>query len=49
MAIAQKNNLKFMKNFKEKPFHKIYQDPIKNLSFSRIENKVVQISWNTAV
>lgn len=38
-----------VKNFKEKPFHQIYQDPIKNLSFNRIENKVVQISWNTAV
>ena len=38
-----------VKNFKEKPFHQIFQDPIKNLSFNRIENKVVQISWNTAV
>lgn len=38
-----------VKNFKENPFHQIYQDPIKNLSFNRIENKVVQVSWNTAV
>ena len=38
-----------VKNFKEKPLHQIYRDPIKNLSFNRIENKVVQISWNTAV
>lgn len=38
-----------VKNFKEKPFHQIYRDPIENLSFNRIENKVVQITWSTAV
>lgn len=38
-----------VKNFKEKPFHQIYRNPIDNLNFNRIENKVVQISWNTAV
>ena len=38
-----------VKNFKEKPFHQIYQNPIKNLDFNRIENKITQISWNTAV
>jgi hypothetical protein len=38
-----------VKNFKEKPFHQIYQNPIKNLNFNRSENKITQISWNTAV
>lgn len=38
-----------VKNFKEKPFHQIYQDPIKYLNFKRTENKVVQINWNTTV
>ena len=38
-----------VKNFKEKPFHQIYQDPIENLSFNKIRNKVVQISWSTVV
>lgn len=38
-----------VKNFKEKPFHNIYQDPINILNFQRIESKVVQVNWNTAV
>lgn len=38
-----------VKNFKEKPFHDIYQDPISIMKFKRIENTVTQISWNTPV
>jgi hypothetical protein len=38
-----------VKNFKEKPFHQIYQDPTENLSFNKIRNKIVQISWSTVV
>lgn len=38
-----------VKNFKEKPFHEIFQNPIKNMVFSRNVNTVVQISWNTFV
>ena len=38
-----------VKNFKEKPFHKLYRNPIEKMSFKRIENRIVQISWNTAV
>jgi hypothetical protein len=38
-----------VKNFKEKPFHNIFQNPIKNMVFNRNVNKVVQISWNTFV
>lgn len=38
-----------VKNFKEKPFHNIYQDPIKNLNFKRVENTVTQVNWNTSV
>ncbi len=38
-----------VKNFKEKPFHNIYQDPIKNLSFKRVESTITQINWNTSV
>lgn len=38
-----------VKNLKEKPFHDIYRDPIKNMSFKRVENTITQISWNTSL
>ena len=38
-----------VKNFKEKPFHDIYRDPIENMTFKRIENTITQINWNTFV
>lgn len=38
-----------VKNFKERPFHQIYQNPIENLNFNRVESRVVQISWNVSV
>lgn len=38
-----------VKNFKEKPFHAMYQDPLKNMRFKRVENTITQISWNTSV
>jgi hypothetical protein len=38
-----------VKNFKEKPFHDIYQDPIESLSFKRVENTITQINWNTNI
>ena len=38
-----------VKNFKERPFHQIYRDPVDSLTFSRIESRAVQITWSTAV
>ena len=38
-----------VKNFKEKPIHDIYQDPLSIMNFKRIENTITQISWNTSV
>lgn len=38
-----------VKNFREKPLHNIYQDPLSVMNFKRIENTVTQISWNTPV
>lgn len=38
-----------VKNFKEKPVHDVYQDPLEKLSFRRIENMITQINWNTSV
>lgn len=39
-----------VKNFKENPFHELYQDPLNGkLAFSRVEQKAVQISWTTRV
>lgn len=38
-----------VKNFKEKPFYDIFQDPIKKLAFSKKSSKVVQICWNASV
>jgi hypothetical protein len=39
-----------VKNFKEKPFHELYQDPLNGkLVFSKVEQRVVQISWTTRV
>jgi hypothetical protein len=37
-----------VKNFRETPFHELYQDPLNGkLVFSRVEQEVVQISWTT--
>ena len=39
-----------VKNFKESPFHELYQDPLNGkLVFSRVEQKAVQITWKTNV
>lgn len=38
-----------VKNFKEKPFHNVYQDPIENMNFKRTENIITQINWNISV
>lgn len=38
-----------VKNFREKPLHNIYQNPLSIMNFKRIENTVTQISWNTPV
>lgn len=38
-----------VKNFKEKPFHDIYQNPIENLNFKQTKNRIIQINWNTKV
>ncbi|MGH9407689.1 MAG: protein NO VEIN domain-containing protein [Terriglobia bacterium] len=37
-----------VKNFKEKPFHEFYQEPLNGkLVFNRVEQRTVQISWTT--
>ncbi len=37
-----------VKNFRESPFHELYQDPLDGkLVFDRVEQKAVQISWTT--
>jgi len=39
-----------VKNFKEDPFHELYQDPLNGkLVFSRVEQRAIQISWTTRV
>lgn len=38
-----------VKNFKENPFHNVYQDPIEKLNFKWVENMIKQINWNTSV
>ena len=47
--LAERYFLFVVKNFKEKPFHQIYRNPIKNLDFSKIEQKIIQTSWNVSV
>jgi hypothetical protein len=35
-----------VKNFKEVPFHELYQDPLNgNLVFARTEQRILQVSW----
>ena len=50
-SILKKKFILFVvKNFRENPFHELYQDPLNGkLVFSRIEQKLVQISWTTRV
>jgi hypothetical protein len=39
-----------VKNFRENPFHELYQDPLNGkLVFSRVEQKLIQISWAATV
>ncbi len=38
-----------VKNFREKPFHHLYQDPIKTLDFTKTEQKIIQTSWGVSV
>lgn len=38
-----------VKNFKESPFHQVYQNPIEKLKFNRTESRITQISWSTNV
>lgn len=38
-----------VKNFKEKPIHNIYQNPLEKLNFKRVENMITQINWNTNI
>lgn len=39
-----------VKNFKEKPCHGVYQNPVNSsLSFSRVDKAVVQVSWRASV
>ena len=44
--LKEKFFLFVVKNFKENPFHELYQDPLNgNLVFARTEQRVLQISW----
>ena len=39
-----------VKNFKEKPSHDIYRNPLSSsLTFKRVERAIVQLSWRTSV
>jgi hypothetical protein len=39
-----------VKNFKERPFHELYQDPLNGkLVFNRSEQKVIQLRWTARV
>ncbi|MDD3323811.1 MAG: DUF3883 domain-containing protein [Sulfurospirillaceae bacterium] len=38
-----------VKNLKENPSHNIYQDPLVNMNFKRVENTVMQINWNASI
>jgi hypothetical protein len=39
-----------VKNFREKPFHSFFRDPIAcGLDFRRIERTIVQVSWSTRI
>jgi Domain of unknown function (DUF3883) len=39
-----------VKNFRETPFHELYQDPLNGkLIFNRVEQRVVQVNWTTKV
>lgn len=47
--LHQKYFLFIVKNFRDKPEHSYYQNPLKKLPFNKIEQQVTQISWNTNV
>lgn len=37
-----------VKNFRENPFHELYQDPLDGkLVFNRVEQRTIQVSWTT--
>lgn len=39
-----------VKNFKENPFHELYQDPLNGkLVFGRVERRTIQVSWTTKI
>lgn len=39
-----------VKNFKETPFHEIYQNPLNGkLAFSRVEQRIIQTSWTARI
>jgi hypothetical protein len=49
-ALATRFFLFVVKNFREKPYHEVYQNPISSsLKFKRKETVAVQVSWLTAV
>lgn len=39
-----------VRNFKEDPFHELYQDPLNGkLAFSRVEQKMIQVTWRARI
>jgi hypothetical protein len=47
--LHQKYFLFIVKNFREEPKHHYYQNPLKKLSFNKIEQQVTQVSWRINV
>jgi hypothetical protein len=36
-----------VKNFREKPEHIYYQNPLEKISFNKVEQQITRISWST--
>lgn len=47
--LHQKYFLFIVKNFRKKPEHNYYQNPLKELPFNKIEQQITQVSWSTNV
>jgi hypothetical protein len=49
-VLSKRFYLFVVRNFREKPFHTIYCDPLKSdLMFSRQETQIIQVNWRVSV
>jgi len=48
-ALKKKYFLFIVRNFKKTPYHNYYKNPLNTLSFKKIEQKIIQTSWQTNV